>query len=266
MEEKIKIDHDQESPSSRKPLPLVHNGDDDDKRANDDDHHHGTSSNTSRVVVVHEGSSLKNNNGTKNNTTLGRSGSRAGSNNPTNKATVWTSTNEGDNDIADELDNYRQGETPALIVATPLINDDEEANIGSGQTNKEVDHLERKIQEEVESRILRNQIIAVVAEPLDEDARKVDRKLFGLTLNRKIWCYLLVAVVSLVIAAVVAGVVITKNQGTSYVLKSFRLTKREFIPCLYHFHPRCCNRWITLIERRKTRKVTTKSPTTDLSI
>ena len=227
MEEKIKIDHDQESPSS-KPLPLVHNdGDDDDKRANDDDHHHGTSSNTSRVVVAHEGSSSKNNNGTKNNTTLGRSGSGAGSNNPTNKATVWTSTNEGDNDIADELDNYRQGETPALIVATPLINDDEEANIGSGQTNKEVDHLERKIQEEVESRILRNQIIAVVAEPLDEDARKVDRKLFGLTLNRKIWCYVFVALVSLVIAAVVAGVVFTKNQGMYVVrLKSCR-RKRE---------------------------------------
>ena len=110
-----------------------------------------------------------------------------------------------------ELDN----EILALIVATPLDDNDEEANLGENI-------LENKIQEELELEIMKQQNKAVVAEPVDSTkasmdgattnasgTEQADKKLFGL--KRKIWCDIIV-VVALLIVGVVAGVVVSSNK------------------------------------------------------
>ena len=52
-----------------------------------------------------------------------------------------------------------------MIIASRVVNNDEEAN----STGDNHETLERKIQEEVESRILRNQNNAAIAEPIGAD-------------------------------------------------------------------------------------------------
>lgn len=113
-----------------------------------------------------------------------------------------------------ELDSNSRVDAPSLVVAALVVNnheDEEDAKLGASD-----DILERKVQEEVQSRLLRNQNNAVVAERIGDDgmpksstnAEQSDRKLFGL--NRKTSCYLMVAFLILAIG-VIAGVVM-KNE------------------------------------------------------
>ena len=103
-----------------------------------------------------------------------------------------------------------------MIVAAQLVDSDEEANLGAGD-NQDPTPWERKVQEEVELRILRHQNNAVVAEPMDSSngsiasTEQADRKMFGL--KRKIWCCMIL--LGLILVAVVTGVALTNNQGMS---------------------------------------------------
>ena len=100
---------------------------------------------------------------------------------------------------------------PPLIVAAEVFNHDEEENFGGGE-----DNLETKIQEEVQSRLLRDQKNAIVAEQIDPDGmQELTGKVFGL--RQKTWCYLLAAC-ALLIVGVVAGVMARETNGTGYSL------------------------------------------------
>ena len=105
-----------------------------------------------------------------------------------------------------------------MIVAAHLVDSDEEANLGAGD-NQDPTPWERKVQEEVELRILRHQNNAVVAEPMDSSNGSItstehaERKMFGL--KRKIWFSMILVGLILVVAVVTAVVLTTKNQGMS---------------------------------------------------
>ena len=125
---------------------------------------------------------------------------------------VRTFSNESDN-VAELSMN---GRAPSLLVAAQVVDIDDDEEAIDLEDNVV---LERKIQEEVESQILRNQNNAVVAEPMVDSSKttnatteQADRKWFGL-IRQNICCYLIVLVGLVVVVALVAGL-LTKKQGT----------------------------------------------------
>ena len=99
-----------------------------------------------------------------------------------------------------------------MIIAAHVVNNDEddEANLGLDE-----DTLERKIQEEVESRLLRNQNNAIVAKPIGSSkisTTTTTDQADGLKL--KLWCCLIL-IVCLGLSAGVTGVFVSRKKGTT---------------------------------------------------
>ena len=130
----------------------------------------------------------------------------------------YVAETESGADVAASTKTVSPTETSTLIVAAQLVNSEEEANLGAGD-NHDPTPWERKVQEEVELRILRHQNNAVVAEPMDSSNGSItstehaDRKMFGL--KPKIWFSIILVGLILVVAVVTAVVLTTKNQGRS---------------------------------------------------
>jgi hypothetical protein len=104
-------------------------------------------------------------------------------------------------------------DTPALLVATQLVNpDDEDANrVGEEQ-------LETKIQQELESRLLKQNQEVVLAEPMTANMTTTIEQINGKEergWKRTLWCYGLIFTL-LLVSAIVTGIVVSnKNkQGT----------------------------------------------------
>jgi hypothetical protein len=110
------------------------------------------------------------------------------------------------------IDNYHV-EASALLVAAHLVNYDEEAN---GASN---DVIETRIQQEVESRLVKQNQDVVVAEPVDSmkatNGREAMLRTSTTQLKQSSWIFGLVFMCVLV-AAVVTGVIVSANkkQGT----------------------------------------------------
>ena len=129
-----------------------------------------------------------------------------------------TSRTSKESDNIDLLESRNPIETPSLIVATEVLIRDEEMNLGAGDNDDDdpATLVERKIQEEVELRILRDQNNAVIAEPMESSkdsnttTGNADDTSFGL--KRKIGVFIMC--MGLIVAAVVAGVLLT-TQGMS---------------------------------------------------
>ena len=127
---------------------------------------------------------------------------------------ILTPNSNYDDLDADDQDNEN---TDALVIMAQLVDRDEEANLGTKNKN-----VESFIQQEVESRLLMQQNVVTVAEPIDATqastgtttgTQQADRKVCGI--KRKILCYM-IPIVVLIIGGIVTGVLLsTQQEGKS---------------------------------------------------
>ena len=171
---------------------------------------HGQTTNTEEYNISHKRNSDRTSSGTMPGAVLVQ-----GTSSPT-----FRTSDEVDSIVEPEGNNT--DEVPSLIIPAELVNHDEEANLVGDSI------LERMIEEEVESRLLRHhQNNAVLAEPMDSVKPSIgadttlksestdnvghgDKMLFGL--KQKIW-YTVVGMAILVVGLVAGVVASSKEQG-----------------------------------------------------